>query len=351
VDNPSGYDDLLRSARRGDEAAFRTVYRTLQPDLLRYLTTLVGAEAEDVSAEAWLQIVRDFERFRGGWSDFRGRAVTIARHRALDHLRRQQRRPAAPLPVTEFVGFADAADTAEDAVDRITTYRAIELIATLPADQAEAIILRVLFGFDAAATGQIMRKRPGAVRTAAHRVLRTLRQRLGGGPEPATMPARGHLHRHPRHEWSRRGRHGRNAARPAQPVRGRRAFEPPLGREPIRLPNTRLYASRSGPGRAVPQLARAGPRAPAQRPRPARIPRPRRPCGQPGRRPGGAILRAIRAARPATQRTVRVARHAAVRAGAAAADRLAATRIERRLVPAAAPAQPGRPPAAHRAIG
>jgi len=182
VDDPAGYDDVLRSARDGDEAAFRVVYRALQPDLLRYLTTLVGAEAEDVSAEAWLQIVRDLERFRGGWSDFRGWAVTISRHRALDLLRRQQRRPAVPLPVSEFVGVADTADTAESAVDRITTYQAIELIASLPREQAEAIILRVLFGFDAAATGNIMRKRPGAVRTATHRGLRTLRERLGDAP-------------------------------------------------------------------------------------------------------------------------------------------------------------------------
>ena len=45
--------DALRSALRGDERGFVTIYRMLHPGLLRYATVLIGADAEDATAEAW----------------------------------------------------------------------------------------------------------------------------------------------------------------------------------------------------------------------------------------------------------------------------------------------------------
>ena len=54
----------------------------------------------------------------------------------------------------------------------------LRLIATLPRDQAEAVILRAVIGLDAKAAAHVLGKRPGAVRTAAYRGLRTLADRL-----------------------------------------------------------------------------------------------------------------------------------------------------------------------------
>jgi RNA polymerase sigma-70 factor (ECF subfamily) len=48
------------------------------------------------------------------------------------------------------------------------------LLGTLPADQAEAVALRVLAGLDTSAVAGILGKSPGAVRVALHRGLRTL---------------------------------------------------------------------------------------------------------------------------------------------------------------------------------
>ena len=47
-----GFPALLAAAKGGDEDAFRTVYRAVQPLLLRYLHSLVADDAEDVAAEA-----------------------------------------------------------------------------------------------------------------------------------------------------------------------------------------------------------------------------------------------------------------------------------------------------------
>lgn len=170
--------EAIRSAQRGDETAFRLVYRAVHPLLLRYLRALVGDDAEDVAAEAWLQIVRDLGSFRGDDDGFRGWAATIARRRAIDHLRRIRRRPHLIVPAGEFDDIVDDADPAMLAVDNISTYEAIRLISTLPRDQAEAVLLRAVVGLDSATAGRVLGKRPGAVRTAAYRGLQRLAERL-----------------------------------------------------------------------------------------------------------------------------------------------------------------------------
>ena len=109
----------------------------------------------------------------------RGWTATIARHRALDHLRRAARRPPqAAVPAEDLASWPAADDTAQHAIDA-----ALALIATLPPDQAEAVLLRAVLGLDAQTAGHVLGKRPGAVRTAAYRGLRTLARHLETGTQ------------------------------------------------------------------------------------------------------------------------------------------------------------------------
>lgn len=155
------------------------LYRALQPGLLRYLQVLVGPEAEDVASEAWLQVARYLPSFRGDGDKFRGWVTTIARNRAMDHLRQQRRRPVSPEPVEHLAEMAGCLDTAASALDAAATDTALALIARLPPDQAEAVLLRVVMGLDAKTAARVLGKRPGAVRTAAYRGLRKLAEFLG----------------------------------------------------------------------------------------------------------------------------------------------------------------------------
>jgi RNA polymerase sigma-70 factor (ECF subfamily) len=174
----------VQAAQDGDEAAFRTVYRAVHPRLLGYVRTLVGeADAEDVASEAWLQITRDLSRFRGDADRFRGWAARIARNRALDHIRMRGRRPAVGGDESELADTPGAADTAGEALEALGTGSTLRLIARLPQDQAEAVVLRVVVGLDAKSAAQVLGKRPGAVRTAAHRGLRRLAELIGEEPD------------------------------------------------------------------------------------------------------------------------------------------------------------------------
>ncbi|MBL1114471.1 RNA polymerase sigma factor [Streptomyces sp. 110] len=168
------------AAQEGDETAFRTVYRSVHPRLLGYVRTLVGdGDAEDITSEAWLQIARDLQRFSGDADRFRGWAARIARNRALDHIRMRGRRPAIGGDESELEFRPSDADTAGEAMEAIGTGKALGLISQLPQDQAEAVVLRVVLGLDAKSAAAVLGKRPGAVRTAAHRGLRRLADLIG----------------------------------------------------------------------------------------------------------------------------------------------------------------------------
>ena len=166
-------------AQEGDEAAFAVAYRLVQPGLLGYLRGLVGDDAEDVASDAWLEIARDLGRFKGDGAGFRGWTATIARHRALDHLRRLKVRPRSAAQEQVMLDLPGPHNTYDQALESLSTEYALQLVRGLPRDQAEAVLLRVVVGLDGPAAARVLGKRPGAVRTAAYRGLKRLAHQLG----------------------------------------------------------------------------------------------------------------------------------------------------------------------------
>jgi RNA polymerase sigma-70 factor (ECF subfamily) len=81
-------------------------------------------------------------------------------------------------PIEQLVELPGTGDTADSASESISTDAALALIRSLPRDQAEAVLLRVVVGLDAETAGRVLGKRAGAVRTASYRGLRRLAERL-----------------------------------------------------------------------------------------------------------------------------------------------------------------------------
>jgi RNA polymerase sigma-70 factor (ECF subfamily) len=166
---------MLAQAQAGDEAAFAAIFRDAQPALLRYLRVVTAEpEPDDVAGETWVQVVAGLARFRGDEPAFRAWLFTIARHRAADAGRSRTRRPAVPLAAEELPEPPISPDAADLALEAISARAVVAVIATLPPDQAEIIMLRVVAGLDAATVAKIVGKTPVAVRVAAHRGLRRL---------------------------------------------------------------------------------------------------------------------------------------------------------------------------------
>lgn len=152
-------DSALAAARRGRESGFAQLWRTFQPAVLRYLSCIFGAIAEEAASEAWLQVAKDIRSYRGDVTQFQVWLFRMARDRAttLQTLRQQSGHNAAqPLAV-------EAAGTELAYAD---TERALGLIARLPKDQAEAVLLRVVAGFDVMEAAQVLGQVDDTVRLA-----------------------------------------------------------------------------------------------------------------------------------------------------------------------------------------
>jgi RNA polymerase sigma-70 factor (ECF subfamily) len=125
-----------------------------------------------------MAVVRGLAGFEGGAAEFKAWLFTIARNRAVDHARARARRPLA-VAVAEpaDVARSDVEPSAEHyAVQNDSTARALRLVATLPAMQAEMVMLRVVAGLDVADVARLLDKKPGTVRVTVHRALQALAQ-------------------------------------------------------------------------------------------------------------------------------------------------------------------------------
>jgi len=178
---------VLTAAAGADEDAFGTLWYDLQPRLLRYFRVTAPEAAEDLASETWLGVIRGIGRFQGNEPAFRAWVFTIAHHEALDWRRRAARKPTQNLPMNGLAEPAAPDDPAAAAVEGASTRAALALVATLPANQAEAVVLRVVAGLEVNRVAEIMGKQPNTVRVLTHRGLRRLAARLGAG---SNTPAR-----------------------------------------------------------------------------------------------------------------------------------------------------------------
>jgi RNA polymerase sigma-70 factor (ECF subfamily) len=172
------FDAVLQRARGGDAAAVGELWRDANPMLLRYLRVTAGQDAEDIASATWLRAAERLDSFSGEEPGFRRWLVTIARNTHLDDVRRaSSRRERASQDVVELAeqGAEHSPDPASHVEERMSTQRALALIASLPADQAELVMLRVVVGLDVADVAAVTGRTPGSVRVAVHRALRRLR--------------------------------------------------------------------------------------------------------------------------------------------------------------------------------
>jgi len=82
------------------------------------------------------------------------------------------------LSSLERTGACDPDDPEARALMASESDAALAHIATLPPDQAEVVLLRVVAGFNAGEVAAIVGKKAGAVRVLQHRALKRLSGRL-----------------------------------------------------------------------------------------------------------------------------------------------------------------------------
>lgn len=172
------FNNVLAAARRGENSALATIYEDLHPSLLSYLSAQEPNDADDLASEVWIDVASGLSRFQGDERSFRGWLFTIARRRLIDLRRSATRRRTFPTPVEAFVGRAAVGGPEPDVLVSGATRAALDLIRSLPPDQAEVLLLRVVAGLEVADVAEVMGKRPGTIRVLQHRALKRLSEEI-----------------------------------------------------------------------------------------------------------------------------------------------------------------------------
>ena len=177
------FDEVMVAAQAGAEWAVAVLYRSLQPRLLRYLRAQAPAhDAEDIAAQAWMEIARSLSFFEGDEDGFQAFVFTVARRRLADHRRAVRRRPVELAGDDTFNSLPGGGDPEAEALSRLGGEEAARRLAELlPGDQAEVVLLRVVGGLSVDQVAELLGRRPGTVRVLQHRALRRLARQLGDG--------------------------------------------------------------------------------------------------------------------------------------------------------------------------
>ena len=174
----------LRAAKRGDEEAFALIWREYQPGLLRYLRVKAAPAAEDLAADTWFRIVKALPTFEGDENGFKAWLFTAARNRVIDWYRSGDLRPLS-IDVTNLAIMPASNNVESEADEHSATARSLALIARLPHDQGEAVMLRIVAGLSVPVTAEIMGRSSGSIRVLCHRGLRRLEEMLSGSSDDA----------------------------------------------------------------------------------------------------------------------------------------------------------------------
>lgn len=171
---------LLAAARHGDDPAMATLFRTMHPRLIRFLRAQESRAAEDLAGEVWMAVAKGITSFEGDAIAFRAWVFSIARRRVADHRRKGIRQDTHAVDAATLERLPASDDTGQRAVDGLSGQDAAALVtATLPPDQAEVVLLRVLADLGVEEVAEIMGRSANWVRVTQHRALRKLADRLG----------------------------------------------------------------------------------------------------------------------------------------------------------------------------
>lgn len=191
-------EELLMRLRRGDEAAFLTLYRRRQASLYRFALQMSGSAstAEDITQEVFLTVLRGECGFNPERGTLSGYLFGIARKLALRQLERG-RADVALESESDDASWPELA-VSDDALADLTHREGIEAlrraVTALPRRYREVVALCDLEELDYADAAAALGCPIGTVRSRLHRARALLLEKLNKErPKPAVgalKPAR-----------------------------------------------------------------------------------------------------------------------------------------------------------------
>jgi RNA polymerase sigma-70 factor (ECF subfamily) len=180
------FDAVLAAAQTGEGWAFQRLFDWLARPVAAYLRGAGLEDPEGTANECFLRVFGGIERFTGSEARFRSWVFAIAHNLVIDERRRRGRRPQQSELLDEGGPIVAGAD--DDALVSLGDERVRELLADLPPDQRDVLLLRVIADLSIEDTATALGKRPGAVKSLQHRAAASLRRRLGPEGDQGVTP-------------------------------------------------------------------------------------------------------------------------------------------------------------------
>jgi RNA polymerase sigma-70 factor (ECF subfamily) len=170
---------LLKSAGRGDEAAFLVLYQRHRDAVFRFAYRFTGsvAAAEDVTHDCFLSLIKSPERFDASRAQLRTYLYAAARNLAFKHLR-----PTSALvtleELTDEPRGPDVEQPLRQLLNEELSAEVRKAVASLPPLQREALVLFEYEELSLAEIATITGSDTGVIKSRLHRARQNLRQLL-----------------------------------------------------------------------------------------------------------------------------------------------------------------------------
>jgi len=173
--------ELLLRAGRGDEAAFLLLYERHRTPVFRFACRMLGSaeQAEDVTQECFLSILRRPEAFQAERASLRTYLCAIARHLALKQLRKRGQETLVDDPPEEAPrGAAGERDALSAVIEAEAAEAVRSAVEALPPLQREAVVLFEYQELSLVDIATVCEVDVGTVKSRLHRARERLRRTL-----------------------------------------------------------------------------------------------------------------------------------------------------------------------------
>ncbi|WP_439378202.1 RNA polymerase sigma factor ShbA [Amycolatopsis lexingtonensis] len=169
----------------GENTPVERLLAAIRPLVVRYCRARMGGgphsliSPDDVAQEVCLAVLAALPAYQDQGRPFLAFVYGIAAHKVADAHRAAARDRSEPVPDLPERPAVDAEPEAT-ALGSELNKRLSRLLAMLPRQQREVVILRVVTGLSAEETGAALGMSPGSVRVTQHRALSRLRTLMAG---------------------------------------------------------------------------------------------------------------------------------------------------------------------------
>lgn len=180
--------EVVTRAQAGDSAAIAELYQAHRTFIFQCIYRRVGDPniAEDLTADVFVRMLRNVDRFEWQGTDIRGWLVVIARNMVFDRFKsgRYKKEVAYGSPddyARDRPAPGPEARVEATVTDRITSDLVIRMMDELSPDQREVLRLRFLCEMSMEEAAEAMGKNVSSVKALQFRAVRTMRRLFPDG--------------------------------------------------------------------------------------------------------------------------------------------------------------------------